>query len=94
MRIHKAKIQLELLEIELVHSKDSSLKFFIEMEELAIQKLLKPETKTDMYQAFVWINKQGISIEENKVSTFWFFKYIEFLTKEAKSQNKNNVVGK
>jgi hypothetical protein len=89
LKLHRSLINLELMQCELLWTGDQSLVFHIEMEERAIQYALKPKEKEDIYQAFVWIKKQGININEDQVSVFWFLKYMEFLMKESKP--KQNV---
>jgi hypothetical protein len=32
----------------------------------------------------VWVKRQQISFDENKVTTFWFLKYMDHLAKLAK----------
>lgn len=89
IKLHRSLIDLELMQCELLWTGDQSLVFHIEMEDRAIQQALKPKEKEDIYQAFVWIKKQGINIKEEEVSVFWFLKYMEFLVKESKP--KQNV---
>lgn len=95
LRIHKANINLELLQCEMLQTGDKSLMFHIEMEEKTISDLLKPlinNSKNDFYDAMVWIKKQQISFDENKVSTFWFLKYMDNLMRQIKqSKIKDNV---
>jgi hypothetical protein len=90
LRIHRANINLELLRCELIHTGDQTLKFHIQMEEKILQDLIKPakNSKNDLFDAMVWIKKQQISFDENKVSTFWFLKYMNHLMNEAKEKNK------
>jgi hypothetical protein len=91
LKLHRAQIELELLQCELLHTGDRSLQFHIEMEERNVVLMLKPQEKQDIYQAFVWIKKQGINISEDQVSVFWFFKYMDFLVKELKPKPVANV---
>lgn len=84
LKMQKSLVELELMQCELLWTGDQSLVFHIEMEERAIKQSLKPKEKEDIYQAFVWIKKQGINISEEQVTVFWFFKYMEFLMKEIK----------
>ncbi len=58
-----------------------------------MQDYLKPlvasSKKNDLYDAMVWIKKQQIAFNENEVTTFWFLKYMDHLTKIAKLEKKN-----
>jgi hypothetical protein len=90
LRIHRANINIELLECELLHTGDNTLKFHIQMEKKILSDFLKPLTgsKNDLFDAMVWIKKQQISFNENEVSTFWFLKYINHLVNQAKEEAK------
>lgn len=91
LKLHRAHINLELLECELLHTGDKTLKFHIQMEEKIIADLMKPlSLKNDLYEAMVWIKKQQISFNENEVSTFWFLKYMTHLINQAKSDSKKH----
>ncbi len=88
LKLHRAKIELELLECEKLWTRDKTLQFHIDMAQRDIEGMLKiPVKKNDIYQAFVWIKKQGININEDQVTVFWFYKYMNFLMNEIKSAN-------
>jgi hypothetical protein len=88
--IHKTNIAIELLKCELLHTGDRTLIFHIEMEEKLLEKMLKPMKEVDLYGAMVWIKQQNISFDENKISTFWFLKYMDHLMKQVSKNKANN----
>ncbi len=89
LKLHRAKIELELLKCEKLWTSDRSLQFHIDMQQREVDEMLnRPVKKTDVYQAFIWIKKQGININENEVTVFWFYKYLNFLIQEAKDSAK------
>jgi hypothetical protein len=91
LRAHRATINIELLKCQLMHTGDRTLNFHIQMEEKILQDFLKPLTgsKNDLYDAMVWVKKQQIAFDENKVSTFWFLKYMNHLMKTNKPVSTN-----
>lgn len=91
LKVHRAKIELELLRCEQLQTGDKTLNFHIQIEEKILNDLMKPFTsasKNDMYEAMVWIKKNQISFNENEVSVFWFLKYMNHL---ITNQPKENV---
>jgi hypothetical protein len=84
LKIHKSNIAIELMKCELLHTGDRTLIFHIQMEEKFIQDTMKSMGKTNLYDAMVWVKRQQISFDENKVTTFWFLKYMDHLAKLAK----------
>jgi hypothetical protein len=88
LSIHKANIRIELMKAELMQTGDRSLIFHIEIEEKLLADMLNPMKSVNLYDAMVWIKRQGISFEENKVSTFWFLKYMDHLMKQVRKNKK------
>jgi hypothetical protein len=88
--IHRASINLELMQSELMRTGDRSLIFFIQIEQKMISDMLAPMGRVNLYDAMIWIKRQQISFDENKVTTFWFLKYMDHLMKEA-SKNKKPI---
>lgn len=88
LAMHQSKIELELLLSEKARTKDESLQFDIDMAELEIQEQHRSgNKKADMYSAIAWIKKQGINIDENTMTVFWYYKYMEFLSKQISKSN-------
>lgn len=88
LAIHRANINLELLQSEFMRTKDRTLIFEIEMEEKILSDLIKPmQMVNNLYDSMVWVKRQQISFDENKVTTFWFLKYMDHLMKQIKKSN-------
>jgi hypothetical protein len=89
LAIHRANVAIELMKCEMLQTGDRTLIFHIQMEEKFVSDLLKPiGNNSNLYDAMVWIKRQQISFDENKISTFWFMKYMDHLMKLVK-KNKN-----
>lgn len=90
LRVHRATIELELLRCEQLQTGDKTLNFHIQIEEKILNDLMKPFTvvaKNDMYEAMVWIKKNGINFNEKDLTVFWFLKNMNYLINNQPKAN-------
>lgn len=84
---HNLKIELELLEAEKMRTDDRVIQFEIDVAEMELEKLNDtPIKKRDMYDTIVWMKQRGISFNEDTLTIFWYYKYLQFLANQSKQE--------
>lgn len=87
MLIHNARKDLELLECEMLHTGDKTLKIFIALKKKEIaEMLIGEEKKQDMYLAIVWLKRQGLNFDESNLTVFMYYKYVTVVSDDIRKQ--------
>jgi hypothetical protein len=90
LRILKLKIQIELLYAEQIESGNKSNQIFIDIKEIDCRDLMNKQTKIDLFETIIAIEKSlGFKINPKRLTVFEFYKYQKVISNRLKHEIKN-----
>lgn len=92
-KLHELRKKLEIKRAEYARTGNKLLLFNIDMIAYQIKELSKSDQKkTNLYHAIAWIKDNGITFDENTLTLFWYYTYLEYLSEKAR-RNKSLTDG-
>lgn len=87
LRILKNKIKIELYYCSQIETGDKSNQIFIDILEIQNNDLISKQTKTDLYESIIAIEKiMGFKVDVKKISVFDFYKYSRTISNKMKHE--------